>query len=395
MGERPFITQPLSVCLDLLRFLSAFLVMVGHAVQIGLYTGPWPFTPRLQLNCVLVFFVLSGLVIAGSVQREGSTASQYALARMSRILPVALAAIAFGSVAFLLGHWAGVPEFHGHKNAEFSILATVMPMLFLSESPIGVGPIWNPPYWSLCYEVWYYVIFGSVTFMQGWRRILALLGSCVLAGPNILLLLPVWWVGVWLAQRGANFQVSRSRALLLLTGCVTAFVLVSQIDLQLLFWLRPRVPWSLGQSEWVLSDLLLAPAIGAGIVGLRSLLAGFPPALKRIQAPARWAAGFSFTIYLFHWPLLALAHSAGLARTASPLAFAGWLVALLIVCAIIAELIERRTPALRREVARRLTPEPGLGFGDYAPVSIENTLPASPPVTILPIAPVLRRNRSR
>jgi hypothetical protein len=46
--------------------------------------------------------------------------------------------------------------------------------------------------------VWYYILFG----LWCYRRSRVLLLACaVLAGPRVLLLLPVWLLGVWLQRR--------------------------------------------------------------------------------------------------------------------------------------------------------------------------------------------------
>jgi len=70
---------------------------------------------------------------------------------------------------------------------------------FLSQSGAAYGPVWNPPYWSLCYEVWYYALFGAAVYLPPARRMLWLVLLAAIAGPRILLLLPVWLAGVWLA----------------------------------------------------------------------------------------------------------------------------------------------------------------------------------------------------
>ena len=95
MDDTRFITRPLSIVLDAVRGAAALLVLIQHAYDIGVYTGPYPFTPRLSHNCVIVFFVLSGLVIGSSVAGGRTSLARYAIARFARIWPTAAAAVGF------------------------------------------------------------------------------------------------------------------------------------------------------------------------------------------------------------------------------------------------------------------------------------------------------------
>ena len=65
-----FITRPLSIALDGLRFLSALGVLAPHAAEFYDLKEAMPFTLRLSHGSVIVFFVLSGLVIADSALRR-------------------------------------------------------------------------------------------------------------------------------------------------------------------------------------------------------------------------------------------------------------------------------------------------------------------------------------
>ena len=69
--------------------------------------------------------------------------------------------------------------------------------LFLSHAWFLQGTLLsNVPYWSVPFEFWYYAIFGAWVFGRGkWRWLLAG-GAALVAGPVILLYLPIWLMGV-------------------------------------------------------------------------------------------------------------------------------------------------------------------------------------------------------
>ncbi len=76
--------------------------------------------------------------------------------------------------------------------------------------------------------------------------------------------------------------------------------------------------------------------------------------LERWEGPIRYAAGFSFSLYLFHFPLLMV-----MERFGPVLPPGGWwmlapIAAVTLACAVIAQGTERFTPALRRWLDRRL-----------------------------------------
>lgn len=59
-------------------------------------------------------------------------------------------------------------------------------------------PPWLPQYWSLGYEVWYYVFFASVFYLRGMQRLVVSALIFALLGHKLWLLLPVWMSGVLL-----------------------------------------------------------------------------------------------------------------------------------------------------------------------------------------------------
>ena len=351
---RPFITAPVSVALDAIRAMAAFLVLMQHATDLGLYTGPYPFTQRLSHNCVVVFFVLSGLVISSSVQRRRSDLIGYAIARVARIVPTAMLAVA---VSCAVAIWIAVAA-GGVSLAQLMTLSlsATTSLLFVGENPLGHGLFANAPYWSLDYEVWYYALFGAGLFLRGSRRWLALAVMAVLAGPNIVLLMPVWLVGVGLCHCRWARRVTLESAPIWLLSSFIAVALIARWDMQALFAIRRLVPFSLGMAEWLATDYPLALAVAAGFIGLRPLAERLAGPLGAIAPAVRHAAGFSFTLYLLHGPILLALRQAGLVAGAGPARFAAVLALVMLACAGIARHCERRGDAIRGWLEQALLP---------------------------------------
>jgi peptidoglycan/LPS O-acetylase OafA/YrhL len=359
MREASFITRPLSILLDLARALAAMAVLVGHALQFGFFAGPTPLTLSFQHNAVMVFFVLSGLVIATSVDSGRVTLSGYALARASRILPVALPAVLFAAAVAWLDASLPAPLF-GHDVGGVQPGDVISALLFLTDSYQIELPM-NPPYWSLSYEVWFYALFAAATFLDGRRRAVWLVLLALVAGPNALLPLPVWLVGVALARIPQARRVSPALGTLFVALALISLAAVPLAETPLHNLLRTIVPWAMGYSLYALSDLLLAVAIALGFAGLRAVTADGAPWLEKIAGPVRYCANFSFSLYLLHWPILKLLRIAGLPSASTVPGFAAILLVPLAASAAFASVTEHRRHAVRalleRAIGRRRAAE--------------------------------------
>jgi peptidoglycan/LPS O-acetylase OafA/YrhL len=310
MRDTPFITRPLSIVLDLVRVLAALAVLIGHAKQLGHYSGPYPFGLAFQHNAVVVFFVLSGLVIAASVDRAKAagreqTLTSYALARAARILPVALPALAISLAVMLIDAAVATTPIFGEDANGVPASEWLFALTFLSESyQTAFAP--NPPYWSLCYEVWFYALFAVATFMDGWKRMAWLAALALVAGPNVLLLLPVWLVGVVLARLPIARRVPFWIAVGLVAIALASLFVMPQFSRPVYRAIHHLVPWRMGFSLFAITDLALALAMALGFAGLRTLTLDGNAWLERAEKPVRYAANMSFSLYLLHWPLLKL-----------------------------------------------------------------------------------------
>lgn len=346
MAEDSFITRPVSVWLDLIRALAAIAVVVGHAVQLNVYTGAFPFSIALQKNAVVVFFVLSGMVIAASVDRDRRTLGQFAIARISRIVPVAWGAIAVSlAVAALDVGLPGNPIFA--EDRDWADLGpALLAAVFLSESyTTQFRP--NAPYWSLSYEVWFYALFAAATYLRGRSRAIWLVLLALLAGPNILLLMPAWLIGTLLVRAPAARRIGLVPACLLVGAAAAALFIVPGFAMRGFALLHQYVPWQLGFSLYAITDTLLAIAVAGGLAGLRTLSGRSVTIPVGAEPAIRWTANMSFSLYLLHWPLLKLVHMAGLTAGESTLGFALIIATVVAVSGAFAAVTEHTRYAVR------------------------------------------------
>lgn len=205
------------IALDLIRGCAALLVCTNHlrAASLESYQGLSSTTVLQKLfylltslghQSVIVFFVLSGYFVGGSLLSRGDAFSwrDYVSARLTRLwvvlLPALLLTLASDLVlrqvapGVLSGAYATIWNMGPQPGGEYSLGVEVFfgNLLFLQKifTPVFGS---NDPLWSLAYEFWYYMLFpllligfgGTLGGHRMAEKRLALLGAGL-----ILVLLP-------------------------------------------------------------------------------------------------------------------------------------------------------------------------------------------------------------
>lgn len=359
MGRTWFVDASLSVYLDVVRVLAAFAVLVAHVDQDGLY-GAWIPLVAFSHEAVVVFFVLSGLVIAHSTLARQAGWAHYVVARAARVLSVVVPAIvlsfAVKGFAAFLDPGALAHEFLAEDLRIENVLTS---MLFLNESWSLAGDLpWNGPYWSICYEVWYYVLFGLALYAPApWRFVLLALGALV-AGPAILLLFPLWLLGLWLARHGHRFVPGeKGGAVLWLISTALLVVLgTSDIDVEVRAFLHAHVPgfWRLESAQRFVTDYLLGLLVAVNFLAFRGMGPLVGGTMRRVAGPVALVSGFTFSLYLYHRPMTQFAGHFFPNTDSDLVRSVVAIVAIVGACVVLGALTERRSPALRRVLARWL-----------------------------------------
>lgn len=302
-------TRSFSVYLDLVRFFAAFLVLLHHARY--LY-DPGNFIFAFGHEAVIIFFVLSGYVIAYVTETKERTLKSYTLSRLARIYSVALPAILLTGVFDYLGFMSN-PEAYpiGAQAWDHIPIRVVGSLAFLNQIWfVSMQPFSNVPYWSLGYEIWYYAGFALVTYLGGRRGWLLFLALALILGPKIILLMPLWWGGVLVYRSKALRGISPRLGWILL---VLSFAGVAgYLHWDLAAWARETVQAAVGP-EWTrelvsskrfLSDYYLGLCVAAHFVALRAICEHHQDVPGLVAKPIRALAGSTFTLYLLHRPLI-------------------------------------------------------------------------------------------
>jgi len=357
-----------SVYLDLIRFLAAVFVFLNHAGWQQISGGLlWQISYGRE--AVDVFFVLSGFVIGHVVEVRERSAFDYAVARAARLYSVALPAVALTFVLDRIGQ-ALRPDLYvewccdalGGWGWEYLGSLGFLNEIWSHHAPPGS----DLPYWSLGFEAWYYVAFGLALFApRPWNLISAALVLAAV-GPGIAVLFPLWLLGFYCYRLSARRLLGRGAGAVLCVGALIAFFAYEHGayrygELYTAFALTPERLHDYAQ------DYIVGGLFALHLLGFCAVSESLASLLVRCERPIRWIAGATFTLYLFHVPLLhaVVALSPWPADTwpTRTLVFAG--VPLIVLA--LAEVTERRKAAWRRGIVALLSkqgwalPKPARG----------------------------------
>ena len=156
--------------LELLRGVAATLVLLEHLR----YVVPTVCGPAVALPWAIdrfdgywgvdIFFVLSGYLIGLTLDKPGTTARSFLLARLARVLPIYLLASTLCLVlkSVLTG------------GVTLPTLVTTYTLMPLAGDALNPAPV-HPYGWTLCYEVLFYLAATGLAAAVGGRRAVPLL----------------------------------------------------------------------------------------------------------------------------------------------------------------------------------------------------------------------------
>lgn len=330
--------QP-NVSLNVLRLFAASLVVIGHLRALmfvdfvqsdsrGFLVQAFYLFTSLGHPAVMVFFALSGYWVGGgairAIGRDSFTWREYLTARLTRLWLVLIPAVLltqlldrFGTALNATsGVYSGDPAYHtvvpiGGAVSFLGLPETLGNIFFVQSlwvSTIGT----NTPLWSLAYELWFYVMFPAVLLVcskkqSGRRRVIAgilLICAAAVAGPKVLLLFPIWIAGAAIAWQ-------KSRICHILASLRPATVRLAQL-------IAVSITCSSAAASSYLDDRLPGSDYIVGAAALLMIAAyvgddrGMKAPLYRVSQAANW----SYSLYAYHLPILALIVSFVLPKSA-------------------------------------------------------------------------------
>lgn len=365
------------VPIDGLRAVAVLLVLLFHAGMPGMANG---------YVGVDIFFVLSGYLITTLLVRERWATGRISLIgfyarRMRRLLPAAILVLVVTAILYrlladpldLLANRAGF----GWASVYLSnwyFLAHSQDYFAVSDAPSPVLHYWSLGVEEQFYLAWPLVLVGLLGLLAARRRLLGPTLTALAAGTLLL----SWWIDSANAT-GAYFNTF-ARVYQLLAGAALAVWLARRGERAAPSPHARR--FRLGSSAIGASGVILAIVLVAGealspwlvgVIGVGAtvgFLAGIElspesPLLRPlVSAPAVRIGGWSYAMYLWHWPVivlgaLALPWSTGLAW---PLRVILVLAVTMVLSAATGRLVEARTRriSLRTGVQRQVAVATGL-----------------------------------
>ncbi len=295
-----------SIYLDLVRFTAAMLVFLGHSAMPFLAGDRFAMFSPYMGDAVMVFFVLSGFVIAYATDSRGSDLAGYSIARLARVYSVALPAVALTLVLDSIGgtlHPEYYAAYAGNTLAN-PVLHHLLPVFFLNQLwyfDVALGSL--GAYWSLCYEIWYYVAFGILMFSRGWPRVALLMLLGLFVGPIISIYFLVWLVGYFAYALCRDGRLGEGWGLVCCIGGLALLIGAARYGVAgedaTLRWFAPV----LGDAN-IVHHLGVALGFALHLIGFNAIADRLTPVFALLRRPVQWLAGATFTIYLFHLPVM-------------------------------------------------------------------------------------------
>ena len=312
--------------LDLSRWLAAAMVFVSH-LRNPLFLGYpdipvsdrvfvvklWYFVVGLQMEAVVVFFVLSGFLVGGlSCAKIGIGnfhPRAFCIDRVSRLYIAFLPALFltyflditgnyfYGAVGFWdHSHPMIAQKIHSLPFESFVNPETLLGNAFMLQGFVVDTLGSNSPLWTISLEFWFYTVFGLVATAyitsDITRRYLLLgMGVALLVGflgSTFCLLMGLWLIGVGLAFVPACRRANPVLALIIFI--VVLFIARFQHDL-----------FQKSVLLYMIKNYAVAVSFGFLIISMRDQSSRILIHMVKVN---NFLASFSYSLYLIHFPLM-------------------------------------------------------------------------------------------
>lgn len=291
----------LSSYLDFVRFFAALLVVFGHAKLHAFGQGkvgdPIVFvTSAFPHLAVIIFFVISGYLVGGKLYSAGKEGfgPKYLLDRATRIYTVALPMMVIGFAIMLIQQYLYGHAFQLTGSDCRATAADLAGSMLFIHGAFMPTPCFNGPFWSLIYEVFYYLFFFGVALAlstHGRTRYIAAAAAVVLGlyglfePQELYAYSTIWLVGMVIAHP----EPLRGRQLVFTATVIFLFVLQALLRLH-----DPEMKWEVPATLLMVGSILLLR---------RWQPFDLPPLVARIFA---LGAAMSYSLYLAHAPAMNL-----------------------------------------------------------------------------------------
>ncbi|HET7588269.1 MAG TPA: acyltransferase [Gammaproteobacteria bacterium] len=304
-----------SLYLDVMRFSAAAIVFLAHFSSRRYSDGLFWQMQHFGGQAVMIFFVLSGFVIAYTADTRDREPRPFLRNRLARLYSVVVPALILTLVADAIGI-ALAPDLYtsvwGFENDQ-PVMRSLLCLGFLTQAwGMDVRVFSMGPFWSLSYEFWYYIFFAALIFLRGRKQWIAIAAVALLVGTPILLLLPVWLLGVAAYRVTRRYRLPSAWGYVLFFGSFAAFGVLQFAPGRggLNPWfsehIYPYVDPAFFPPINVVFDWLLGLVVAANILGFNAIGYRFAGFLQQFKRPIRYIAGLTFSLYLYHMPLLQL-----------------------------------------------------------------------------------------
>jgi peptidoglycan/LPS O-acetylase OafA/YrhL len=366
---------PTFIHLDMARALAALAVLLGHLRSFVFLpygelkshgpvdTAVWVIT-GFGHQAVMIFFVLSGFFITRSILVDDRVAGFswpiYLIKRLTRLWIVLLPCLILTLLWDRIGMVMAGPSFYegnlysiynsgpnvatGGANLELSTL--LGDLFFLQTITVPVFGS-NGPLWSLANEFWYYLMFPllyvmAVTRNRSWRVVVT---NAIIFGAICL------FIGKWMALSGLIWLVGAASYLVYEYGWFDKFFKTYSALAISIGLLAVSLAFSKGPMGGEFTkDLLIGIAAGVVVLVVARYEGGYPVYRKL----AHFCADGSYTMYLAHFPFMALIINVILTNRKFEATVGGYLVFVtiglttLLYCYLVYWIFERHTGKLRR-----------------------------------------------